>query len=148
MSKRQPIDRDMPGYSLPEDDVSWPGRPRYTFGTTLAQVDALARLVQAVSAHGDVVAVGPVDGLAEGTLPQLGQAICDAADAMRALLDQVEGQRLGPPARPGVAESPAAYCMGAVEGNAGAHRATPRAWDLPHISRLPPARPCSIRIRN
>ena len=62
-----------------------------------------------MSAHGDVVAVGPVDNLAEGTLPQLGQTICDAADALRAILDQVEGQRLGAPARPGVAEARAAY---------------------------------------
>lgn len=97
MSKRRPDDHEMP-----------------TFGVTLAQVDALARLIQAVAAHGDVVAVGHVGDLAEGTLPQLGQAICDAAAALRAILDQVEGQRLGPPVRPGVAEAPAAYCLDRV----------------------------------
>lgn len=94
-------------------------RPRYTFGITLSQVDALARLIQAVSAHGDVVAVGPLDDLADGTLPQLGQAICDAADALRAILDQVEDQGLAAPARPGVAEARAAYCVGPLDGTAG-----------------------------
>ena len=124
MSKRQPSDRDRPGYFLPEDSQFRPApldgapgegsaRPRYTFGITLAQVDALARLVQAVSAHGDVVAVGPMGDLARGTLPQLGQAICDAADALRALLDQVEGQRLGAPARPRVSEAGSAPPRGA-----------------------------------
>ena len=83
MSKRRPNDRDRPGYFLREDSQFRPApldgasgegsaRPCYTFGITLAQVDALARLVQAVSAHGDVVAVGPMGDLAKGTLPQLG----------------------------------------------------------------------------
>ncbi|MFC4727239.1 XAC0095 family protein, partial [Coralloluteibacterium thermophilus] len=101
--------------AAPTDGAPAEGDARYTFGITLAQVDALARLVQTVSAHGDVMAVGQVDELAKGTLPQLGQAICDAADALRGILDEVEAQRLGhaPHPRGSVAEARAVYGAGA-----------------------------------
>jgi len=99
--------------AAPTDRAPAVSDARYTFGITVAQVDALARLIQVVAAHGDVVAVGPLDDLADGTLPQLGQAIYDAAETLRALLDEVEAQRLGPVPRPrGVGEARAVYGAG------------------------------------
>ena len=68
---------------------------RFAFGVTLDQIDALDRLVQTMSACGDVMTVAGTAELSECTVPQLGQAACDAAAAMRDILDQVEGQRLG-----------------------------------------------------
>ena len=87
---------------------------RFAFGVTLDQIDALDRLVQTLSACSDVMAAGTTAELAEGTLPQLGQAACDAAIAMRAILDQVEDQRLGRAAQfgSGVREAQAEYALG------------------------------------
>jgi hypothetical protein len=87
---------------------------RFAFGITLDQIDALDRLIQTISAHGDVVAAGRTAELAHHTLPLLGQGIYDAAAAVRTLLDQVEAQRLGEGSRPrsGVAEERAAYAVG------------------------------------
>ncbi|MBS7457170.1 XAC0095 family protein [Coralloluteibacterium stylophorae] len=80
------------------------------FGMTLDQIDELARLVQTISAHGDAIAAGS-DGLAPQTLPLLGEAIFDGAEAVRAILDQVEAQRIGPTSAPrgGVREERAVY---------------------------------------
>ena len=86
------------------------GRP-LVFGLTVAQVDALDRLVQTISAHGDVLAMSDPDDLADGTVPTLGQAIHDAAVEVRELLDQLGAQRLVPLPRPrsGVREERTAY---------------------------------------
>lgn len=84
---------------------------RFAFGVTLDQIDALDRLIQTISAHGDVVAAGHAAELADHTLPLLGQAIFDGAKAVRDILDQVEAQRLeqAPRPRTGVGEERDVY---------------------------------------
>lgn len=79
----------------------------------MAQVDAIDRLVYTMSAHGDVVSTGRTAELADGTLPQLEQAIFDASAALQDILDQVETQRLGKEAGSGnvVGETRARYAM-------------------------------------
>ncbi len=72
----------------------------FVFGVTLEQIDTLDRLIQTISAHGDVIAAGHAAELADHTMPLLGQAIHDGAVAVRGVLDQVEAQRLGQRLRP------------------------------------------------
>jgi hypothetical protein len=81
---------------------------------TLDQFDALDRLVQTLSAHGDVVACSHAADLADRTLPRAGQAIYDGVEAVRAILDEVQAQQLQPPpgARNGVGETRAVYRVG------------------------------------
>ena len=62
---------------------------------TLDQFDALDRLIQTISAHGDVVACSHAAELADHTLPRVGQAIYDGVEAVRAILHEVEAQQLG-----------------------------------------------------
>ncbi len=102
---------DGDGMSLAATAAPGAARRRFAFGVTLDQIDALDRLVQAMSAHGDVVLAGHAAELAEHTLPLIGQMICDAAVAVRAILDDVEAQRLGQGARArtGVGEARRAY---------------------------------------
>ncbi|WP_236621819.1 XAC0095 family protein [Luteimonas huabeiensis] len=87
------------------------GGAPFVFGVTLDQVDALARRVQTIAAHGDVVASAQEADLADATLPVLGQAIVEAAEAVRAILDAVERNRIGGGDRPrgGVREDRSAY---------------------------------------
>ncbi|MEZ0472897.1 XAC0095 family protein [Luteimonas salinilitoris] len=87
---------------------------RFAFGVTLDQIDTLDRLIQTISAHGDVVAASHAAELAHHTLPLLGHAIHDGAAAVRALLDEVEAQRLGQGPRPrsGVGEERGVYGAG------------------------------------
>jgi hypothetical protein len=68
---------------------------RFAFGVTLDQIDTLNRLMQTISAQGDVVACSRAAGLADDTLPRVGQAIYDGMEAVRAILSEVEAQRLG-----------------------------------------------------
>lgn len=95
----------------PANDASADADDRFAFGVTLEQIDALDRLIQTVSAHGDVMAAGNVAEPADHTLPLLGQAICDGVEAVRKILDQVEAQPLGPAPHPrtGVSEERAVY---------------------------------------
>jgi hypothetical protein len=83
----------------------------FAFGVTLDQFDTLDRLIQTISAHGDVVACSYVAGLADRTLPQVGQAIYDEVEAVRGILHEVEAQRLGQGLgrRTGVGEARATY---------------------------------------
>jgi hypothetical protein len=71
---------------------------------TLDQFDALDRLVQTLSAHGDVVACSHAAELADHTL-------YDGVEAVRAILREVEEQQLGqrPGPRNGVGETRAVY---------------------------------------
>ncbi|SOD51629.1 XAC0095 family protein [Pseudoxanthomonas wuyuanensis] len=87
---------------------------RYSFGVTLAQIDSLDLLTQTISAHGDVVAGSHEAEFADHTLPRIGQAIYDGVEAVRAILDQVEDQPLGPSRRPlnRVGETRAVYDTG------------------------------------
>ncbi|SOD53927.1 XAC0095 family protein [Pseudoxanthomonas wuyuanensis] len=87
---------------------------RYSFGVTLAQIDSLDLLTQTISAHGDVVAGSHEAEFADHTLPRIGQAIYDGVEAVRAILDEVEDQPLGPSRRPPnrVGETRAVYDAG------------------------------------
>ncbi|KLJ00827.1 hypothetical protein [Luteimonas sp. FCS-9] len=83
----------------------------YVFGVTIDQADALDRLVQTLMAHGDVLASGHEDDLADATVPTLGLAISEGADAVREILDRVQDQlieRAGKP-RGGVREDTPVY---------------------------------------
>ncbi|WP_407354515.1 XAC0095 family protein [Luteimonas sp. R10] len=86
----------------------------FAFGVTLDQIDEFDRLIQAISAHGDVLAAGQAAGLADHTLPQVGQAILDGVTAVRAILDEVEAQQLGhaPGPSTGVGEERGVYRAG------------------------------------
>jgi hypothetical protein len=80
---------------------------------TLDQFDALDRLVQVLSAHGDVVACSHAAELADYSLPRVEQAIYEGVEAVRAILDEVEAQQLGLGGpRTGVAEERAVYDVG------------------------------------
>ncbi len=64
------------------------------FCLTLDQIDRLDRLLRTIAAHGDVIAVSARDGLAAQTLPTLGEAIYEAAQAACEILEQrVVGRR-------------------------------------------------------
>lgn len=87
---------------------------RYIFGVTLEQVDTLNRLVDMISAHGDVVIASNEAEFADHTLSVLGDAIFGDARAARKILRQVESQRLGQArgSHAGVGEEGAAYHAG------------------------------------
>ncbi len=68
---------------------------RYIFGVTLEQVDTLNRLIDMISAHGDVVTTSDDAELADHTLSLLGDAIFNDARTVREIIRQVESQRLG-----------------------------------------------------
>jgi hypothetical protein len=84
---------------------------RYVFGLTLEQVDTLHRLIGMLSAHGDVVTASRAAELAAPTLPAVGQAIFDGANAVREIIRQAESQRLEPTrgSQSGVGEEQAVY---------------------------------------
>ncbi|MDV2453620.1 hypothetical protein [Xanthomonas hortorum] len=58
------------------------------FCLTLDQIDHLDRLMRTIAAHGDVIAMSAPQCLHAQTLPTLGQAIFDAANAVREILEQ------------------------------------------------------------
>jgi hypothetical protein len=123
-----------------ESDVAFAQSPEvpgatdegFAFGITLDQIDALNRLIQTISAQGDVVACSGGAELASGTLPRMGQAIYDGMEAVRAILLEVESQQLGHRRGPrnGVGEERAVYGVGFVPVDADGGM---RAW-------VPPAR--------
>lgn len=102
---------DASGDVMDGDGVSMPAAGGTAFGVTLDQVDALGRLVDAIAAHGDVLAAGGAEHFEDRTLPVLGQAIHDAANALRTLLEEVEAQPLAHGSRmdAGVREPGAIY---------------------------------------
>lgn len=67
----------------------------FVFGVTMEQFDTLDRLVCRVWAHGDVVSGSDEAHFDSCTLPLVGDAIYEQAEALHALLGQVEGQLLG-----------------------------------------------------
>lgn len=92
------------------DDADEAATGDLVFGVTLDQIDTLNRLVHAITAHGDVVAASDMAEYADGTLSQMGHVVFDAGLEVRAVLDEVESQRLAerpPPQR--VREPHAAY---------------------------------------
>ncbi len=98
----------MPGtaHAMPGDSGE-----RYLVGMTRAQVDALHKRIDRISAHGDVVTVSHGAELAGHTLSLLGHAIVNDVRAVRDIIQQVESQRLMPPRHPpnGVSEERAVY---------------------------------------
>jgi hypothetical protein len=93
-----------------------PAARRYVFGLTGAQFDALARLFEALSTQGEVMAGGNGIALDHRTLTLVGQAVTNGMAAARDILDQVEAQPLVQPvARKGVREARAAYGAPAAE---------------------------------
>ncbi|NZA27796.1 hypothetical protein H0E84_15565 [Luteimonas sp. SJ-92] len=124
-----------------------PAAERFAYGVTVEQIDALERLVQAIAAHGDVLAAGRAADLADPTVPFLGEAIHDAATTVRALLDDVEAQRLGNGLEPrvGVGEARAAY--GAVAGRQATGARPDPTCPLPAVWRPErTGRPRSLRL--
>jgi len=81
------------------------------FRVTLAQIDRLTLLAETVSAHARVVAAGDATARADQALPAVGDTLCDAANAMRALLLQIEHQPLSEPTPNGVREERAVYAV-------------------------------------
>jgi hypothetical protein len=84
---------------------------RYIFGVTLEQIDTLHRLISMISAHGDVVIASDEAEFADHTLSLLGDAIFNDARTVRAIIRQVELQRLGQArgSQTGVGEARAVY---------------------------------------
>lgn len=66
----------------------------FVFGVTMDQFDTLDRLVCRVRAHGDVVSGSDEAHFDSNTLPLVGDAIYEQAEALHALLGEVEGQSL------------------------------------------------------
>lgn len=92
--------------------------PALRFGVTLDQIDALNRLLELISAHGDAVSAGEMADHATQTMPVMGHAIFDHAAEVRKILLQVEHQRIdgGAPRSNRVREARAAYGVMPVRG--------------------------------
>lgn len=81
------------------------------FHVTLAQLDRLTLLAETVSAHARVAAAGDATERAGQALPEVGDTLREAANAMRALLLQIERQPLRAPTPNGVREERAIYAV-------------------------------------
>ncbi|QSQ31180.1 XAC0095 family protein [Xanthomonas translucens] len=92
------------------------------FRVTLAQLDQLNLLAETVSAHARVVAAGDATARAGQALPEVGDTLCEAANAMRALLLQIEHQPLREPTPNGVREERAVYAVECGASPAGGGR--------------------------
>ncbi|MBN6111240.1 hypothetical protein [Xanthomonas bonasiae] len=68
--------------------------PSFAFGLTLEQVDTLDRLMRTITVYGDVIAAGGAAHFDHRSLPALGEAIYDAAHAVRGILVEVVKQKL------------------------------------------------------
>lgn len=117
----------------PEAAEEVPGNAggRYIFGMTMEQVDTLNRLIDMISAHGDVVTASNDAELADHTLSVLGDAIFGNARTVREIIRQVESQRLKPArgSQTGVGEERATY-------HAGPARFAPVAGLRQYVSQL------------
>jgi hypothetical protein len=93
---------------------------RYRFGMTMEQIDTLHRLIDMIVAHGDVVIASDAAEFADGTLSMLGDAIFNDARAVRAIMRQVESQKLGQArsSQTGVGEERAVYRVGQCRASA------------------------------
>jgi len=106
---------------------------RYLFGVTLEQVDTLNRLIDMISAHGDVVIASDDAEFADHTLSLLGDTIFNDARAVREIIRQVESQRLGQARGPrtGVGEERVVYLYHAGRAHLPADSASHSAWPPP-----------------
>lgn len=100
----------------------------HRFGITLDQVDTLNRLIDMITAHGDVITTSHATELADHTLSLLGHAIFTDARALRDIIDQIESQHLNPSRHPptGVGEAQAVYCI--RRESSGETPILPRRW--------------------
>jgi len=93
----------------------------YAFGMTLDQLDELHRLLDLLRAQGDLMMATGEGEVSKDTIVVTGSAIFDGAEAVDAIIDQVEAQILDdddPRAKPRrVREMPPAY--GAAKGAVG-----------------------------
>ena len=96
------------------DTMPYDTGERYPFGITLNQVDALNRLIDMITAHGDVITTTHATELADHTLSLLGHAIFTDARALRDIIDQIEAQHLNPSRHSptGIGEAQAVYRIG------------------------------------
>jgi hypothetical protein len=92
------------------------------FHVTLTQLDRLTLLAETVSAHARVVADGDATAHADQALPAVGDTLCEAANAMRTLLQQIERQPLREPTSDGVREERAVYAVEWTAPPAGSGR--------------------------
>jgi hypothetical protein len=75
-------------------DADDTGDDDFSYGVTLDQVDALNHLTALLSAHGDVVSATQTTAFVDHTVPVIGHAIFDGAQAVRDLVREVETQSL------------------------------------------------------
>lgn len=87
---------------------------RYIFGMTREQTNALSRLIDRISAHGDGLTASNDATATDNALSLLGHAIAGDAKAARAIIRQVASQRLASAqdSPTGVGEERAAYHAG------------------------------------
>jgi hypothetical protein len=80
---------------------------------TMEQIDTLNRLIDMIVAHGDVVIASDEAEFADHTLSVLGDAIFNDARTVRAIMRQVNSQRLNPArgSQTGVGEERALYLI-------------------------------------
>jgi hypothetical protein len=64
------------------------------YGVTIGQIDQLNDLIRTITANGDMVTVGCGEPLHPQTVSTLGEAIFNAALAVREVFDQIQDQRL------------------------------------------------------
>lgn len=86
--------RDAPAKATPAQEAA-EAQGNFFFGVTVDQIDALQMLAAQLSAHGDVVTGSGEATFADQTLPTIGHAIFEEAEALRGILWQVNTQRLG-----------------------------------------------------
>jgi hypothetical protein len=67
---------------------------RLVFGVTIDQIDELSTLLRTITAHGDTLTFCNAEYLQPRSVSTLGEAILDAALAVREILDQVDEQKL------------------------------------------------------
>ena len=67
---------------------------RFVFGVTIDQIDELNSLLRTITANGDMVTVCSADALHPQSVSTLGEAIFNAALAVREVFDRIEAQKL------------------------------------------------------
>lgn len=67
----------------------------FSFGVTPDQIDALHRLAEMLSAHGDMASGSAEAAFTPHTVSRVGRAIHEGGEALREILRQVKTQRLG-----------------------------------------------------
>lgn len=69
-------------------------RDRLVLGVTINQIDHLNSLLRTITSNGDVVTICSVEDLHPQTVSTLGEAIFNAALAVREVFDQIDEQKL------------------------------------------------------